>query len=733
MKNSFYRKIFISFLLVISLYTVIIAVSFLQNAYEQQKLSLETNVKFSMEKKTHEIDNQLLAANNALKLAANQNSIQSFASSNAEAIALYPGIYNDLILNPYFLNYNSQYTIGLTKGIDHEFISTNGYFDFYDYIHFIRLDDRINEISQFFANADKEEVAVIQSDKRVALVRLMNVRKGASPLVFFVTWDKNKLISDKIYGEAGSFSIIDANILQKSSADSGLPYSSLATAEQDSKQNIAVATRNSVTSFVAKSSVVPNVYYEYSINLKEVFTFPTQLIFSLAAYFIVLLCIGLVLLLVLSKRNYRPYELILNEVQRIGGGTNAENVETVLNRIQQLNHENQALLQFQEDVTEEVKELFIKNILLDNYSKKEISKFLEVLDLKDELESGMIAVVTFNGIAAAEENMNIGEKIAFRKKFLQKCCKDYKPAQRWVILDLNVNRYALVLPVVTDDHLANVLEACIKKAGTDLNIKASYSMSVPFHSVQDISRVFSDVYYHSGNVSQDEEWLALTGPAEEFQYKVEIEQMLLQHTGQAHFNEAAKILKDLLDNHLQRKQLHLSLLRDIKLQLLNTLKRAIHNSGLSYQRFMEENRSEILALQQETDPVKVRDRLIAVYESMFAYTSTEQLTEKSLIERIIQYIDSNYLRDLSLREVAVHFNLSESYLSKIIKDYLGVPYKNYLNRLKINEAIRLLQTNHYKINEVAEKVGYANANTFIRIFKQVEGTTPGKYLQQHNE
>ncbi|GLX66605.1 helix-turn-helix domain-containing protein [Paenibacillus glycanilyticus] len=727
MKNSFYKNIFISFLLVILLYTVIIAITVGKNAYDQQKLNLESNVKFSLEKKTHEIDNQLLAANNAIRLAADQSSVKSLATSNTEEYTDYANIYNDLIVNPYFLNFNSQYTIALTKGFGSKVISTNGYFDFYDYLDFIHLGSEIEDINQFFANSAKDEVTVIQSDKRVALIRYMNVKNGASPVTFFVSWDKASLVEDSIYGDAGAFSIVDATILQKQLPDKGLWNEILASNIEDSKQSITSFTQNDVTHYVAESSVVPDVYYDYSINLQKVLTFPTKIILSLVGYFILLISIGSFLLVVLSKRNYRPYEQILNEVQRFGGDSNAENTETVLNKIQDLIKVNQGLIKSQEDVSEEVKELFLKNILFDNYSKKEISKLTETLDLNDVVESGIIAIFTFDGIADREENMNISEKLIYRKSFLQKCFKSHKLKESCLILDLNVNRYALILPV--DMQLINLLDSFVKKTSTDLKINASYAISVPFHSIKEISRVFADVYYSSNNAEADDKWVTLTEQYEDVQFKVEIEQMLISHISKSNFKEAKQILHDLLDNHILKKQITLYLINDLKFILFHTLRRAIQNSGLSYHQFVDNNRSEILNLQKETDPIKVRDKLIALYDRLFEYVATEKMADKSLTERIVEYIDHNYTRELSLGEVAAHFNLSESYLSKIIKDYLGVSYKNYLNQIRINEAIRLLKTNNYKVTEVAEKLGYTNVNTFIRVFKQIEGTTPGKYLQ----
>ncbi|MEM5592183.1 helix-turn-helix domain-containing protein [Niallia circulans] len=64
----------------------------------------------------------------------------------------------------------------------------------------------------------------------------------------------------------------------------------------------------------------------------------------------------------------------------------------------------------------------------------------------------------------------------------------------------------------------------------------------------------------------------------------------------------------------------------------------------------------------------------------------------------------------------------------MIKDHLKSSFKNYVNQLKVEKSKILLESGKYMVSEVGEMVGCKNVNTFIRIFKQHEGITPGKYV-----
>jgi two-component system response regulator YesN len=51
----------------------------------------------------------------------------------------------------------------------------------------------------------------------------------------------------------------------------------------------------------------------------------------------------------------------------------------------------------------------------------------------------------------------------------------------------------------------------------------------------------------------------------------------------------------------------------------------------------------------------------------------------------------------------------------------------YIAKLRLSHAKRLLLETSLKIDDIAEKVGYLGRNSFIRIFKKYEGITPGKF------
>lgn len=98
---------------------------------------------------------------------------------------------------------------------------------------------------------------------------------------------------------------------------------------------------------------------------------------------------------------------------------------------------------------------------------------------------------------------------------------------------------------------------------------------------------------------------------------------------------------------------------------------------------------------------------------------------------LIDYLHRHYQEDISLESVAEQLHMSAGYISKLFKDQTGLNFSDYLNDLRMQKAKELLQSSDCKIQEVAERVGYFNVNSFIRMFKKSTGLPPGEFRRLH--
>ena len=84
------------------------------------------------------------------------------------------------------------------------------------------------------------------------------------------------------------------------------------------------------------------------------------------------------------------------------------------------------------------------------------------------------------------------------------------------------------------------------------------------------------------------------------------------------------------------------------------------------------------------------------------------------------------MRDLSVSEISHTFGFDRSYLFRIFKQRYGIGLKEYITKIRMENAARLL-CDGFSVAEVASMVGYPDAFNFSKAFKLHYGSPPSKY------
>lgn len=101
---------------------------------------------------------------------------------------------------------------------------------------------------------------------------------------------------------------------------------------------------------------------------------------------------------------------------------------------------------------------------------------------------------------------------------------------------------------------------------------------------------------------------------------------------------------------------------------------------------------------------------------------------KPIVLEARKYIYDHYgERELDLGQVAHAIGCSASYLSRMMKQEIGISFKEFLTRLRISQAIALMENRELSINEIAGQVGYSNQHYFSAAFKNCQGVSPSEF------
>lgn len=137
------------------------------------------------------------------------------------------------------------------------------------------------------------------------------------------------------------------------------------------------------------------------------------------------------------------------------------------------------------------------------------------------------------------------------------------------------------------------------------------------------------------------------------------------------------------------------------------------------------------------------------YESLKKYNSLKDLKEHMLnilspygkniekvyspaIEKCLKILAKEYNKNITLDDITREVAVSKNYFCWLFKKETGKSIWNYLTKIRLNEAKKLLLETDMKTYEIAFKVGYDNPSYFSKIFKKLEKLTPNEYREKNN-
>ncbi len=115
-----------------------------------------------------------------------------------------------------------------------------------------------------------------------------------------------------------------------------------------------------------------------------------------------------------------------------------------------------------------------------------------------------------------------------------------------------------------------------------------------------------------------------------------------------------------------------------------------------------------------------------------AQTVRERAGWPLVLQAAVRMIDRAYPQRLDRRAVAQHVRCNPNYLSGLFTRHLGIGFREYLNRVRLGRAQRLLRHTGLGIGEIAFAVGFEEASYFNRRFREATGQTPTEFRKQRS-
>ena len=217
----------------------------------------------------------------------------------------------------------------------------------------------------------------------------------------------------------------------------------------------------------------------------------------------------------------------------------------------------------------------------------------------------------------------------------------------------------------------------------------------------------------------------------ELTYSLETERELVSKVKLDDQKAATRVLRELLADIFIAGAANLPSIKARVLELLVVISRACAEAGAEFSHILEIN-SDFL---QEISSVSTIEEIdLGAVQALEKYMKAVQRNNKvknhQIINKIKEYIRSHFDQGLTLEEIAESVYLSPYYISRIFKEEQGITVMDYLTKVRIEEAKKLLRNPRYNIDEISGKLGYSDPSYFSKVFRRYEGLSPSQFRQK---
>ena len=211
-------------------------------------------------------------------------------------------------------------------------------------------------------------------------------------------------------------------------------------------------------------------------------------------------------------------------------------------------------------------------------------------------------------------------------------------------------------------------------------------------------------------------------------YPLDKERQLLGRVRLGDRSGAKEILNQILGDILFNSAGRPEVLKARLLELSVVLSRAAVEGGASLQRLLGLNFAYVQEL-ANTEPLEeICAWIVKVLDTfMDEVYATRETRNVPVVSQAVSYIREHFREELTLDDVAQAVHFSPYYVSRLFKEELGLNFIEYVTRIRIDEAKRLLLHTNQTVSEIALSVGYQDPSYFTKVFKKMEGRTPTQF------
>ena len=215
-----------------------------------------------------------------------------------------------------------------------------------------------------------------------------------------------------------------------------------------------------------------------------------------------------------------------------------------------------------------------------------------------------------------------------------------------------------------------------------------------------------------------------------YYYPLELEQRLLGTIRAGETEEALRIVETVVTTNTVQRELSVEMWHQLVGELKGTLLKLIDQKTFLESGSFESLKDRIIAV-QPADKRTLQREIEEIVAAMCAVVEGRKNASHSrIVEQIKTYVGENYGdAELTLYRIAEQVERPEKYISQLFKEVTGSNLSDYLETVRMDQAVKLLVEGRYTVDEISARVGYNSSHSFRRAFKRVTGVSPSSYRE----
>jgi two-component system response regulator YesN len=131
------------------------------------------------------------------------------------------------------------------------------------------------------------------------------------------------------------------------------------------------------------------------------------------------------------------------------------------------------------------------------------------------------------------------------------------------------------------------------------------------------------------------------------------------------------------------------------------------------------------------NPLEARQWLASVAKDFALMVRQGRTVEPmGVVTRVAECVNSIRGKRVTVSDVADAVYMSSSGLTKLFRREIGCTVAEFINKVRIDEAKRLLRDPQYSVTDVADEMGFNDPSNFCKVFKRLVGITPGEFRRR---